>query len=200
MPSSARQRFLEALEGRAKRLLLISTDSRLRPLRYPDIEPPLHAAVVACTSAWEAYVEEVTLEFLERLAARLGNPTAAFVLLLRQEAERAARRFRTPDFNNSRDFILRFTGYDPYPDMRSPKLKLEPVQVQTRLGEILKIRHAFAHGTPLPHTSWLQRRGETSKLTKGVVTTISRLLADIVYQIDSGLSQHSKKLFDIEPW
>ena len=123
MGSTALGRFYESRK-RARRIASIATDRRLRPLTYVDIEPPLHAALAAYVSAWEAYVESVILEFLDVLIST-SNPTAsAFAKTLRDEAERAIQRFNTPNFDESRNLIYRFTGFDPYSEMNSARLGL----------------------------------------------------------------------------
>ena len=187
-------RFYESRK-RARRIASIATDRRLRPLTYVDIEPPLHAALAAYVSAWEAYVESVILEFLDVLIST-SNPTAsAFAKTLRDEAERAIQRFNTPNFDESRNLIYRFTGFDPYSEMNSARLGLNSNQAQARLNEVLRVRHAFAHGKPVPNLAWLTRYSQQSRLSKKAIKDVEFLISDIAESIDAALRVYARSTF-----
>lgn len=182
---------------RAQRLAEIATDRRLRPLTYAQMEPPLHAALAAYVSGWEVYVEDVTVEFLDVLIASSDPKASALAKTLRDEAARAAKRFNTPSFQESRDLVYRFTGFDPLPFLASPRLSMTSAQAQTRLDEVLRVRHAFAHGRPLPNLVWLTRYAHTSRLSRTSVRGVASLLSDLAEGIDSGLSSYASQTFGI---
>jgi len=196
MPSRSLREF-SAAKRRAQRLAAIATDRRLRPLTYPEMEPPLHAALAAYVSAWEAYVEDVTIEFLDALITSMDPKASALATTLRDEAERVAKRFNTPTFQESRDLVYRFTGYDPLPSMASPRLGMTSAQAQTRLDEVLRVRHAFAHGRPLPNLGWLTRYAHASRFSQTAVRSVAALLTDLVDGIDTGLAAHASLAFGL---
>lgn len=196
MPSRALQQFYSA-KRRARRLAEIATDTRLRPLSYTDIEPPLHAALAAYVSGWEAYVENVTLEFLDQLVGAMDPKASAFAKTLRDEAARVADRFNTPNFEESRNLIYRFTGCDPYSAMASARLNMTTAQAQSRLNEVLRVRHAFAHGRPLPNLPWLTRYAQTTRLSKRAVKSVDVLLTDLAESIDKALSAYARATFGV---
>jgi hypothetical protein len=190
MPSQALIHFV-ASRAKARRLSLLSTDRRLRPLTYGDMEPPLHAALAAYVSAWEFFIESVTLEFLDREVLISASKASSLAKILRDEAGRAAGRFNTPNFGESRNLIFRFTGFDPYSVMNSPRLGMNSAQAENRLNEILKVRHSFAHGHPLPAFAWLTRYAHQSRLSRTAVRNVEVLLGDLSASIDTGLSTYS---------
>ncbi len=196
MPSRALQQHLVA-RRRARRLAEVATDRRLRPLGYSDIEPPLHAALAAYVSGWEAYVEDVTLEFLNVLVGAMEPKGSAFAKILHDEAERVVKRFNTPTFDETRNLIYRFTGCDPFTVMKSLRLKMTTAQTQTRLDEILRVRHAFAHGRPLPNFPWLIRYAQGSRLSQKAVRSVDVLLTDLVNGVDKILSAYALATFGV---
>lgn len=196
MPSRSLRDFAAA-KRRAQRLAEVATDRRLRPMTYADMEPPLHAALAAYVSGWEAYVEDVTVEFLDVLVASMEPKASAFAKTLRDEAARVIKRFNTPTFKDSRELIYRFTGYDPITAMSSPRLGMTSAQAQTRLDEVLSVRHAFAHGRPLPSFPWLTRYAQASRLSRRSVQSVSLLLTDLVESVDRGLAVYASTTFGV---
>lgn len=196
MASKSRSDFAVA-RRRASRLLAISTDRRLRPMTYEDMEPGLHAALASYVSAWEAYVEGICIEILDAVSRSANPHTGAVLSVLRLEATANIKNFNTPNFENSRNLILRFTGFDPYNFMIATDLGLTAQQTQTRLNEILKVRHAFAHGLSIPSLPWLTRYGITSRLSKKNVGHAGQIISQLVESIDNGASEHLKTVFGI---
>lgn len=190
MSSQALRRFAEA-RRKARRLSDLSTDIRLRPLIYADTEPPLHASLAAYVSAWESFVESITLEFLDKQIVVSQAKASSFAKILRDEAARAVERFNTPNFSESRNLILRFTGFDAYPVMQSSRLRMTSAQAESRLNEVLKVRHSFAHGHSLPSFVWLTRYAHQSRLTKQAVRNVETLLGDLSVNVDKGLAGHA---------
>lgn len=185
---------------RALRLCEVATDVRLRPLTYEDIEPPLHAALAAYVSGWEAYIEAVTREFLQLQVARADPLASAFAKILGDEAGRAIKRFNTPTFEESRGLILRFTGFDPFTILRSERLKMTSDQSRGRLDEVLKVRHAFAHGLPLPSFPWLTRYNREARLSRQSLKMVDILISDLSKAIDVGLSQYARNILKSAVW
>lgn len=160
MASISLNRF-QAASVRASRLLQVSNDARLRPINYQQAEPALHAALAAIVSAWEAYIEAIVIESLDVIARGAAQGELALVNLLRGEAQRAIQKFNTPNAENCRDIVLRFTGFDAFPVMSSRRLGLTSHQARERLNQILKVRHSFAHGHEMPDFPWTTRGGNS---------------------------------------
>lgn len=196
MPSRARSSFILA-KRKAARLLDTATDRRLRPLSYSEMEPGLHAALAAYVSAWEAYVEGISLEILDEIGLA-SNPRLNLVLaILKTEAQTATGKFNTPNFENSRTHIYRFTGFDPYNFMFANRAGLNVQQTQTRLNEILRVRHAFAHGFSIPNLSWITRYGIQARLSKKNVRETESIVTDLVGSIDKAAAAHLNSVFGI---
>lgn len=194
MSSRARAGFRSA-RIRSQRLLAISTDRRLRPITYADAEPALHAALASLVSAWEGYVEAVTLEAIDAVASGASSEVLWLTSLLREEAVRAVEKFNTPSAENCRMLLLKFTGFDAFSVMASPRLSLPASLARTRLNEILRVRHAFAHGFPIPSYSWTTRYGTQNRLTKRAVRDSQKLIEDFVDRIDVDLAAHIRTAF-----
>lgn len=189
MSSKAKKQFI-TLRQKARRLLETATDRRLRPLKYYEIEPSLHAGLASLVSAWENYIEAVALEFITCLIDPAQPQKTAIVQLLQLEAKSITSKFNTPNSENSRNLVMRCTGFDPYTFMQSPRLGLNVIQTTARLNEILKVRHSFAHGFSIPNFPWLTRYGHNANLSKKIVQDVDRLISDLVNNIDINIEIH----------
>jgi|GEM_PF-6541051 len=113
------------------------------------------ASLAATVAAWDSYIKAVTGEFISKTFSRSSD---SFYLIthnsLQIQFKEKTKRLNTPSFDNARNHILEFTGYDPISDWDYPKLNWSHFQVKNRLEEILKVRHSFAHGFPTPPLPW----------------------------------------------
>lgn len=198
MVSKAAKQFGIACD-RAERLLAVSTDRRLRPVSYVQSEPMLHAALAASVSAWEAYIESVVIESMGVIAIGASAGEMVLLGLLRAEAENAVSKFNTPNAENCRDLILRYVGIDIFPIMISKKTNLVAHFARAKLNEILKVRHAFAHGFSIPSYSWTIRYGIQNRLTKRAVSDCHSLVCEFVNNIDLAISAHIGTVFPGRP-
>lgn len=174
-------------------------DKRLRPLTYEDSEPALHAALAVYVSAWEAYIESLCIEILTTLYESSINTTKTIIYILKSEAEQEVKKFNTPNFENCRNLLLRFTGYDAYNDMQVMSLKLNSQQTQTRLNEILRVRHSFAHGLAIPNFSWLKKYEIESRLSRNSVDQSAQVIKGLATSIDNGAKKYLEATFKINP-
>jgi len=194
VPSRASANFRLA-RARCERLLSVSTDRRLRPVSYADAEPALHAALATLVSGWEAYVESIVMEVVDAIAVGAAVEVGTLALLIKSEVSRAVDKFNTPNSENCRDFILRFTGLDIFPVMTCSRLSMPAHMARARLNEILKVRHAFAHGFAIPAFAWTTRYGTTNRLTKRAVREAQVLINEFVSNVDANLSNHVRAVF-----
>jgi hypothetical protein len=135
------------------------------------------------------------LETIDAMGFGADTQKAALVAILKTEALSHVSKFNTPSFENARSLILRFTGFDPFPVMQTRRLNLSAQQTQTRLNEILKVRHAFSHGFPVPSFAWTTRYGVNNRLTKSSVKDASILIMDLASSVDRALGAHLKNIF-----
>ncbi|WP_434452391.1 HEPN domain-containing protein [Lentzea sp. E54] len=160
---------------------------------YKQIRFRAHLA--ASVASWEAYVEAVTEEFLLAYGKKARKPLeSALHQLLLAEQERARGSFNTPNWENCRTHISRYTGFDVLPLWTWPKGQLTtPIAAQQRLNEILTVRHSFAHGFSLPAFSWLEKRPTGMWLSVVVCRRVSEFLKHLSAQTDLGLEGQLQK-------
>lgn len=148
MASLAYTEYLEPLLEEAEALLA----GRLGPGRGRRFWAAVNrAVVVACVSAWEAYLEELLREALAVVRQSTQPPGVADVL--GALAGRAVGRFHTPNPANAKALYADYLGL---PDLRAAWSwrGAPPPRVRTRLDEIMLLRHRVAHGVnPRPPVS-----------------------------------------------
>jgi hypothetical protein len=154
-----------------------------------------HIAIAARVAAWDAYLNAVALEAIDRIGDPLNPEVIALRTLARRHSERLSAKFNTPNFDNGREFIINCTGYDPIASWSWPSGGLTWQGVQQRLNEILKIRHSFAHGFALPLYAWLPQRRGRPYLNKSVVVEVAKLIRHIAEQTDRGLDGYLRTTY-----
>jgi hypothetical protein len=111
------------------------------------------AVVVLAVAAWQSAVEDMTMSALEAARAVITPPmTPALFGVIAGRVMTDVHRFSTANAQNSRA-LLQSIGFDPRPHwtwrsrtgQRGATL-LKPGDVETRIDEWLKLRHAVAHG------------------------------------------------------
>ncbi|WP_276487060.1 HEPN domain-containing protein [Ectopseudomonas mendocina] len=150
MVSVAISRFQQQMDN-AEKLRQTQTS------KNQNIEKQIYyqASLAATVAAWDSYIKAVTNEFISKTFSRSSD---SFYLIIHNSLQiqfkEKTKRLNTPSFDNARNYILEFTGYDPIADWGFPKLNWSHFQVKNRLEEILKVRHSFAHGFPTPPLPW----------------------------------------------
>jgi hypothetical protein len=145
----------------------------------------LGAAFTFYVSAWEAYLEAVTTEFLQKTATPTNLPYAHIHSISRELVDQRTSRFNTPNYSNGRNLLSECTGYDPINDWIIPPLNRG--QTEQRLNEIVAIRHSFAHGFTLPAYNWLTSTTGRPRLTAKITDDTRIFIGALVRKTDLGL-------------
>lgn len=158
----------------------------------PDDQVLYHASVAAHVAGWESYLESVVDEFLRKTRRPLDPLFALVHDALSKFAEGATKRFNTPDFQNSRDLVLRTTSFDPYGTWVWDSEGLNVPQMQTLLNEILQVRHAFAHGCDIPPYPWTKMPSGGVGLVPSAVNRVGRATRHLALTTDVHLRRHAQ--------
>lgn len=155
MPSNAYASHLEPLLLDADELLQAHRELRTgAPGRQYGLASLNRAVVVACISAWEAYIEELVRESLA--AVRPPGITDPVWSLLRAPTLRTVQRFNTPNENEVRKLLTESIGV---PDVTTSWAwrNSTVARARERLREAMNYRHQVAHGVnprPVIHNSY----------------------------------------------
>ena len=102
------------------------------------------AVVVMCVSAWEAYLEELTLEAVETF--RPEDPTNTTWQSLKAQANTKTRNFNNPTVANVDRLLLEAIGFSGL--SKHWKWKgTDPGKAASRLSTSIIARHQIAHGS-----------------------------------------------------
>lgn len=158
----------------------------------------LHASWAMLVAAWEAYLERLIREVQQIITDPSQAKLSAVLALLKLISEKEIMRFNTPNSENSRNLLYRHTGYDPINDWQWATNGMTGIQTRTRLDEILRVRHSFAHGFPIPtDIVWVKNRNIQGNLTVGALNSVDRFLSHMVKVTDVGMAKHLINVFGI---
>lgn len=145
-----------------------------------------HASLAASVAAWETYLTEIVRLFFLEVAAPHDIRFQSLHSIAREEAERKLARFHTPNWENARDLLIMCTGYDPLNDWTWLPANLGAQQVRELLNEILRVRHSFAHGFPMPSYRWNRSSTGQVRLDVQGLRRVESLFSHLVQQSDRG--------------
>lgn len=189
MPSRAAREAANAFRRAVSlRQVPVSSDAR-------ELQTYYHASLAMSVAAWDAYLNAIIGEFYNITANPIDAAFHSLHTIARSFADAAVERFNTPNFENSRALLFSCTGYDPYSDWDWRPRQLGPLQVRDLLNQILRVRHSFAHGFPMPAYPWTRSGGGRVRLTVAGVQTAESLLRYLVSATDRGLRNYIRQAF-----
>lgn len=197
MPSAAANGFFSARD-QARTLVLATSHPPQNSLPDRHKSACLHAAWAMLVAAWEAYLERLVREAQQAITDPSHAKLSAVIALLKLITENEIKRFNTPNSGNARDLLYQHTGYDPINDWHWVKAGLSGPQSRSRLDEILRVRHSFAHGFPIPvDITWVKNRSNPGRLNIKTVKQVDEFLSHLVRATDTGMSSHLSSVFGI---
>lgn len=189
MASPAALRFGVAV-ARIRLLRDTAHDVRLRPIERNRAQVLLHASLAGYVAAWEAYLEQLVRDVFDVTARPLQTQYHAVHSLLKEHSKAEINVFNTPNAENARNLLLRYTGFDPWPFWVWPARHMNAVQIRDRLVEILKVRHSFAHGFSMPAYSWNTSSSGHVRLNWAAIAMTDYFFQNLVRRTDSGMRGH----------
>ena len=164
---------------------------------HDEIQVYYRASLAAHVATWNAYISNLVNDFYNVIADSSNPRLDAIYTIARQAAERAVERFNTPNWENTRNLLEQYTGYDPINDWIWPRRGMESVQVRLRLNEILQVRHSFAHGFDMPAYDWTQSPNRKVRLTSKVIQETEAFFKNLVNVTDTGMKAHINQTYGI---
>lgn len=123
------------------------------------------AIVVISVASWQAAIQDLTLANLDLRTPPPTDPIAKSYQTVANRTRTEVESFSTPNAKNARR-LLRASGFDPKPHWSwsqpggrgRPWVTLTPKDIDDRIDDWLKVRHAIAHGhEALPAVHVLQQ-------------------------------------------
>lgn len=189
MPSLSAIKYQSAVI-KARILRDTATNPCLRPITVDQTQVYYHASLAAFVAAWETYIENLVREFFQATADPLNTKFHVIHSIARDTADRALERFNTPNADNTRNLLIQASGYDPIGDWVWSARRMNGVATRCRLNEILKVRHSFAHGFPIPAFTWNQTSTGRVRLTAKSIDDVQAFFKFLVTTTDSGMKRH----------
>ena len=183
--------------NRIQTLRRAATDKRLRPMSRDEIQVYYHAALTGYVAAWNAYVDNLVRNFYDVIADSTNPKFDAIYTLAKGTVENALARFNTPNWENTRNFLNQYTGYDPINDWGASQANMNLEQVHQRLNEILRVRHSLAHGSDMPAYNWTQSPSGRVRLTSKAIQETGTFFKNLVNITDSGMKTHIEATYKL---
>ncbi|MYA57925.1 hypothetical protein F4X88_16710 [Candidatus Poribacteria bacterium] len=196
MPSPAALKYT-ASANRIQTLRRAATNKRLRPMSLDEIQVYYHAALTGYVAAWNAYIDNLVRNFYDVIADPLNPKFDAIHTLAKNIAGNALTRFNTPNWENTRNLLDQYTGYDPINDWGGSQVNMNREQVNQRLNEILRIRHSLAHGSNMPTYNWIQSPSGKIRLTSKAIQETETFFKNLVNVTDTGMKTHIESTYGL---
>lgn len=173
-------------------------DQKLRRTRGPAREFILHSLLASYVAAWQAYVIHISDDFFTVVRTTLDPQSLVLLDSYKLLRDQAVKRFNTPNWDNTRNLLVNYTGYDPINDWVWPRRSMGVQQVKARLDEILKVRHSFAHGFAIPAYSWTQSPSGRVRLTLPAAIASKMFFQNLVSRTDAGMARYIARTFRVD--
>ena len=194
MPSPAAIKYFDNIR-KAEILRKVANDPRLKPISRVEKQIYYHASLTASVATWDAYINNIVREFFNVTFDPSIPKFSILHTIAKNIAEKALRKFNTPNWENTRNLLVQHTGYDPINDWIWSTHNMGVQQVQERLNQILKVRHSFAHGFAVPAFSWTQTNAGVVRLTSVALTENEAFFKNLVKQTDKGMKQYIDTIY-----
>lgn len=203
MPSQSAAKFKTLLQ----RAVHLSTQAgMLKKKHQADAKSIfLHAALATQVASWDAYVKALASEYFS-VTADPSQPRFNALHTICDSAMIIAKdKLNTPNSENTREFFLKYTAFDPWPCWAGVRFGTMPLSstlyVRERLNEIFKVRHSFAHGFTMPGYSWNQNVSGSPQLTCAILQSTSVFFSDLCRNTDKAMAMHIASQHGLpNPW
>lgn len=194
MPSPAQAKYFGGVDT-ARNISAAVSDHRLRPMPRRQSQAFAHAALASLVASWDAYLNELVGNFYAATSTPSDPAFNSMHSIAQNESENIRKRFNTPNWEKGRDFLLRTTGFEPTPCWVWPARQMPAQAVRERLNEILRVRHAFAHGLAIPSYSWNRTPTGRVRLNSSVLRDVEAFFNNLVRRTDDGMKSHIASRF-----
>ncbi|MEQ6435758.1 hypothetical protein V8Z74_12055 [Comamonas sp. w2-DMI] len=164
----------------------------------------LHAALAYQTATWDVYVKSIVSEYYMVISNPGNQAFLAMHSIAKSRMEKAQEKLNTPNSENSRNFLMEYTGYDPWGDWLGAGRVYgytSILQIKNHLNEIFRLRHSFAHGFTMPTFHWNQSPNGTAQLNVEILRKTGIFFQKLIQGTDAGISQHIAVQHGIgKPW
>ena len=166
-------------------------------LHNDEIQVYYHAALAAYVAAWDAYINNLVRDFYHVVADPSNPIFHAIYTIAQQTAEEGLKRFNTPNWENTRNLLNQYTGYDPINDWIWDRRGMGGQWIRERLNEILQVRHSFAHGFAMPAYNWTEAPSGKARLTSKAVQETEAFFKNLVKVTDEGMKAHIESTYGL---
>lgn len=198
MPSVSLHRMISSVRTTNK----LDSFASIGAMAIGDRQVFYHACLAMDVASWDGYINNVVKEYNESIGDVTNNSLLNYRLSHNLLIDKRLEKFNTPNFDNTRNLIIECSGYDPVGVWSWPARSMIWQSVQSRLNEVLKIRHSFAHGLSFPTYAWLPQKSGQCYLNKKIVTDVEKLLIHLATSLDGGLKSHMIAQYgsNCRPW
>lgn len=180
--------------------LLVADDGKNREHGRTDF---YHAAWAGYIASWDSYVKSVCKEFIAKSNVALSLGLANDATIAYQAIHSIASdlfdyrltKLNTPNFENTREFILDCTGLDTYALWRWDRKSLTNINIKDLLNEAVRVRHSFAHGFPVRNLRYLNVIDGSNAVTYRKAIFVRSLLSHLSRATDQELDNRLQTLF-----
>jgi hypothetical protein len=151
-----------------------------------------HASLAAHVAFWEAYVKKSILEYYDKTSNPLDSKFHKVHMLSKGYAEEKLKKFNTPNSDNVRVLLINSTGFDPWSswNIKVGRTHYPSLQSRSFLDEVLKVRHSFSHGFPMPKYAWNVDGSGRPRINKDVIRKISGFYFGLVKSTDAAFENY----------